>query len=73
MTGTDDSFGYLMSRVNNMLLYGKEGFNMKTFNNWRWLYHWTKAEEALSKEDEAKYKKHKEKMDRILLLKIRKG
>jgi hypothetical protein len=56
-----------------MLLYGKEGFNMKTFNNWRWLYHWTKAEEALSKEDEAKYKKHKEKMDRILLLKIRKG
>ena len=46
---------------------------MRTINNWRWLYHWTKAEEALDRGDEAKFKKHNEKMDRLLLLKVRKG
>lgn len=46
---------------------------MKTINDWRFLYHWGKAEEAMSKGDEEKYKKHKEKMNRLLLLKVRKG
>lgn len=46
---------------------------MKIINDLRWLYHWTKAEEAIDKGDEAKYKKHKNKMDRLLLTKRKKG
>ena len=46
---------------------------MRIVNNCRFLYHWTKAEEVLDKGDEEKYKKHKEKMNRLLLLKVRSG
>lgn len=38
---------------------------MRTINDLRWLYHMSKAEEALNKGDEAKYNKHKIKMDTL--------
>lgn len=46
---------------------------MRTINNWRYLYYWTKAEKALEEGDEGKYRKYRDKFNRLLLLKIRKG
>lgn len=46
---------------------------MGIINNLRFLYHWTKAEEALDNGDEENAKKHKEEMNRLLLLRVKRG
>lgn len=46
---------------------------MLSINDIRFMYHWSKAEKALKNGDEVKSKKHTDKVQRLLLLRIRKG
>lgn len=46
---------------------------MMSINGIRLAWHLTKAEKALKEGDNAKYRKHKDKANRLLLLKVRKG
>lgn len=46
---------------------------MMSIKDIRFMYHWTKAEKAMKNGDDVKARKHRDKFNRLLLLKVRKG